>query len=321
MKFLIKMNHSEMEKLDGQTVFGTGETPFIHVSEDLKREVISDGKVKFKTGLFADEISTNPTVAEESKKVYSGMIAKAKEKIKSLYGADSLDPTNDSFWKTRAKIVITNNTFSTVYDTEADVNHLILFHQIIGNGYASISASEPNEDSASGRRFYMIAVDDFEKQTYKTEYGDKRKAIALLDKLVTKSNTEALCWIAWVINDQTTKGFTPFTSLDTLDRVLMDYIEGKHLKRATGAAKKACSDKFVAAATEYTLDPNASKVKGIITAAVDHDILFKKEGKLTSSTRLTPLASTLEGCYDILTKSDNLEEFLEIKAEVLKKLQ
>jgi hypothetical protein len=314
MKFLIKAIHSVAQHDGGSQIFGSGESPFVNVTEDLVAIPISKDKIKFVTGLSEQDIIGNNSLTDDEKKVFVKVSESAREKVINAFGADSVDPTNETFWSGhRATLRITNNTFSDVYDDE-NVEDLIFRMQIIGGGYASIAPTLEIAER-TGKKFYLTGEDEFTEKNYEEEYGSKRKAIAALDTLLEQKGIDALLYLTWNTVD-TNNGFTKNTSKQVFEKTLMEFIEGKHVK--TG--KKDCAKKFYDNYVEWKNNKDGVIGKAIIKAAYHFGELYMDDGKFKTTKRMTMLGSTLDESLKILMKPEHQNEFIDIKKVVEDKL-
>jgi len=314
MKFLIKAIHSTVQHEGGSQVFGTGESPFVNVTEDLLAIPISKDKVKFTTGLSEQDILSNNALTDEEKQVFVKVAESAREKVKNAYGEHAIDPTNETFWAdNRAALRITNTTFSNVYDDE-NVEDLIFRMQVIGGGFGSIAPTLEIAER-TGKKFYLTGEDEFTEKNYEEDYGVKRKAVAALDTLLEQKGIDALLYLTWNTIDSN-NGFTKNTSKLVFEKTLMEFIEGKHVK--TG--KKDCAKKFYDNFVEWKNNKEGVIGKAIVKAAYHFGELYLDDGKFKTAKRMTMLGSNLDESLKILLKPEHTNEFIDIKKAVEEKL-
>lgn len=314
MKFLIKSTQTQAQFEGGSQIYGTGPTPFIDNSEGLEAVPISLDKVRYITGLNEQDIKANTLLTDDEKKVYIGVVEGAIEKVKKAYGEAALDPTNPIFWSgPRVTLKINNNTFSNVFDDD-NVEDLIFKMQVIAGGYSLIAPTLEIAER-SGKKFYLTSEDDFIENNYEEEYGVKRKAIAALNELLEGKGIDTLLYLTWNTVDSN-NGFTKNTSKQVFEKVLMEFIEGKHVK----SGKKECAKKFYDNYVEWKNNKEATIGKAVIKAAYHFGMLYQDEGKFKTSKRMTILGSTLEESLKILNKPEHQNEFIELRKSVEEKL-
>lgn len=314
MKFLIKTTHSPAQYEGGSQIFGTGPSPFLSSTEDLLAEPISDGKVRYKTGLDEEDIKSNASLTEEEKQVYIKLVETAKERVKKAFGAEALNFSNSTFWNPqRTTLNINNRTFSNIFDDE-NIEDLIFRMSVIGGGYSIIAPSLEIAER-TGKKFYLTGEDEFVEKNYEEEYGVKRKAIAALNDILEAKGIDALLYLTWNTVDKN-NGFTKNTSKQVFEKTLMEFIEGKHVKHG----KKECAKKFYDNYIEWKNNKEGVIAKAILNAAYHFGMLYLDEGKFKTSKRLTVLGSTLEESLKILMKAEHTNEFIEIRKSVEEKL-
>lgn len=315
MKFLIKSTYSPAQFEGGALIYGTGQSPFVSSTEDLLPIPINKDKVRFVTGLDAQDIRANIILTEEEKAVYTKLVEPARERVEKAYGADALDFSNTTFWSgARVTLKITNSIFSNIFDDENNVEDLIFRMQVIGGGYSTIAPSLEIAER-TGKKFYLTGEDEFTEKNYEEEYGAKRKAIAALDELLESKGIDALLYLTWNTVDSN-NGFTKNTSKSVFEKTLMEFIEGKHVK----SGKKDCAKKFYDNYVEWKNNKEGVIAKAVLNAAYHFGMLYMDEGKFKTSKRLTQLGSTLEDSLKILMKAEHQNEFIDLKKAVDEKL-
>ena len=314
MKFLVKATHAPIQYEGGDVVYGTGPSPFINNEEDLYAIPISEGKVKFITGLDEQDVLSNIVLTDDEKTVFKQLVEKAREKVEKTYGKEALDFTNRTFWNNqRTALKITNAIFSNVFDDE-NIEDLIFRMNVIGGGYTTIAPTLEIAER-TGKKFYLTGEDEFTEKNYEEEYGAKRKAIAALDELLETKGTDALLYLTWNTTDKN-NGFTKNTSKQVFEKTLMEFIEGKHVK----SGKKECAKQFYNNYIEWKNNKEGVIAKAVFNAARHFGIIYMDEGTFKTSKKLTQLSSNPEDSLKILMKAEHQNEFIEIKKAVDEKL-
>lgn len=316
MKFLIKVTENSPVFHGDATEWGTGQTPFINHTETMNPRKYGS-KIKFTTGLSETDIDTNRQLTSEEKEIF-------KEKLKTdLPTIEKYFPelrskdnsTDENFWNNdRTTFRITNNTFSSVFDTEQDPENALLYYAIIGGAFGGISPSKEIAERV-GNKFYMTGEDEFTEDKYEEEYGAKRKAIGALDRLLEGTGIDSLLYMTYLTED-INKGFTRNTSKAVLEQALMEYIEGK----LTKSGKKNAAKKFYDNYQLWKTDKETLIGKAIIAIAIHYQLIFFKDGKYITSFNNTVLESRQEESYKKLMKPENQAEFDEIRKAVEEKL-
>lgn len=317
MKFLIKRRENAAE-YDGTGIkWGTGETPFVDHEERMNDRKFGS-KIKFHTGLKPINIETNKQLTKEEKDFYKEKLETAMPTLQEYFPElkDENNDTDDVFWNNeRTTLRISNSTFSSVFDTEQDPETALLYFGILGGGFGGIAPSLEIAERGMGIKYYLTAEDDFAEKKYEEEFGIKRKAIGALDRLLEEKGIDALLYITYLTIPQN-KGFTKNTSKGVIEKVLMEFIEGKFSK--TG--KKLAAQTFYDNYKLWKGDKEAFIGKAIISAAHHYQFIYFKDGKFITSLNSTVLGSRIEDSYKLLMKPENQTEFDEIRNMVNEEL-
>lgn len=315
MKFLIKATHNPVIYEGSNIVYGTGESPFIANTEDLACIQIGEDKVRFITGLSVENINSNISLLPEEKKIYGELCEKARERVVAAYGVEALDSTNQYFWNgARTTLTLTNTSFSDIYDDTESVDDLIFRMQIIGGGYSSIAPTLEIAER-TGKKFYLTDEEEFAEKNLEEEFGHKRKAMAALDKLLDQAGIDPLMYITWLTVDNN-NGLTRNTPKGVYETILMQFIEGKHVKYG----KKDCAKIFYDNYMKWKSNKENVIATATVAAAYHFGMIYLDEGSYKTSKRLTTLGSTLEEALATLMLPSHTNEFIDIKKSVDEKL-
>ncbi len=218
MKYLIQRNYKTEVLHKGVTLFGTGENNYSVHTDILAEERIDKNTVRKVTGLNEDDIKGSPVLTDEMKEIYLNRLPDVRKKVIEKYGESALDPTNDHFWKNRSTIRLDKNKLGQLHDDEENLADLILRFNILSGSFDDIAPSLETA-KATGRNYYIIDLDDFNKSEFDDKISYKLKAVASLNELVEKSSKDALLYLTWVTVDDA-KGYTKNTSSEVLAQVL-----------------------------------------------------------------------------------------------------
>ena len=318
MIFYIKTLQGEADHLKGNQVWLTGESPSMEVNTTLFSEIIGENKVRFRTGLNLDDIESNyqfktPEDKETFKEVAKPLIEKVLIKYK-----EAADSTNTYIWNpSRTELKLNSSTLDRMYDTN-DVEGAILYLNILGGGYPSIS---PTEELAQQNfnRFYVTTIEEFTQKTSQEKFGMKRKAIAALDELLEKTGVDSLVWMSY-LTAPINKGYGFSTSKETFEQAFMDYLEGNLNK----IDKKRASEDFYKLCDLWKKDKDQLIGKAVVSAADYHGLIYKPKGagtKYINSLSLNELGTTKEQVYSKLIKPELQQEYKELYDAVKAKLK
>lgn len=314
MRFLIKKNHKKEVTRKGTTVYGTGEEYHSVYEDSISEKRISPTKIKRTTGLTMHDLKSSPVLFDDLKEAYIKNLESVRERIKEVYGEEALDDSNDTFWREKGSVTINNETLTTIFDDENDIDALIFRYNVAGGGFSDIA---PSLDCAavSGRKYYLIEQEEYNHETFEDSVASKLKANAELNNLYTKGSFDALLYISWVcLND--TQGFTRNSSKEVIVSTLSDFIDGKLVNKD----KKKCADKFLSLVTAWKNDKETLITEAVFEAAINYGLILMIEGKYTTKARTTVLGSNKQKAIKNLLEAKNIDELKELKQEVDLKL-
>ncbi len=318
MIYYIKTLQGEADHLKGAQVWLTGESPSMELNTTLFSDIVDENKVRYRTGLVLDDIESNYQFKnDEDKKLFMEAAEPLIEKVLKKYPT-AKESTNSHFWNpTRTELKLNSFTLDRVYDTN-DIEGAILYLNILGGGYPSIS---PTLELAhqNFNRFYVTTSEDYTHKVSQEKFGFKRKAIAGLDELLDKSGVDGLVWISY-LTDHVNRGYGFNTSKETFEQIFMDYIEGNMSK----VDKKRASEDFYKLTDLWKKDKDQLIGKAVVSAAVYHGILYKPKGagtKYINSITLSELGTNQEQVYLKLIKPEYQQEYKDIFDAVKAKLK
>ena len=319
MIFYIKTLQGEADHLKGNQVWLTGESPSMELNTTLFSEIVDENKVRFRTGLNLDDIDSNYQLkTEEDKDIFKTAAKPLIEKVLRKY-KEAEQGTNQYFWNpTRTELKLNSFTLDRMYDTD-DVEGAILYLNILGGGYPSIS---PTLELAyqNFNRFYVTTAEDFTERTSQEKFGLKRKATASLDLLLEKSGIDGLVWMSYLVS-HVNRGYGFNTDKATFEQIFMDYLEGNVAK----VDRKTASENFYNLSELWKKDKDQLIGKGVISAAVYHGILYKPtkgaNTKYINSLTSNELGTNQEQVYQKLIKPEYQQEYKEIFDAVKSKLK
>lgn len=314
MKYLIQRNYKTEVLHKGVTLFGTGENNYSVHTDILAEERIDKNTVRKVTGLNEDDIKGSPVLTDEMKEIYLNRLPDVRKKVIEKYGESALDPTNDHFWKNRSTIRLDKNKLGQLHDDEENLADLILRFNILSGSFDDIAPSLETA-KATGRNYYIIDLDDFNKSEFDDKISYKLKAVASLNELVEKSSKDALLYLTWVIVDDA-KGYTKNTSSEVLAQVLYEYIEGALVKKN----KKACAKIFYDNYNLWKTDKDSLITKAIFNAALYFGDIYLDKGQYTSKAGNTKLGTNEKKAIETLLDGPNIAELKELKKTIEEKL-
>ena len=318
MIFYIKALQGEADHLKGSQIWLTGESPSRELNTSLFSDMVDENKVRFKTGLVAEDIESNYQFkTAEDKEIFTKAAEPLIERILKKYPT-AKDGSNIHFWNPgRTELKLNSSTLDRMYDTE-DIEDAILYLNILGGGYPSIS---PTIDLAhqNFNRFYLTTSEEYTQKVSQEKFGFKRKATAALDELLEKTGIDGLVWISY-LTAHVNRGYGFSTSKETFEQIFMDYLEGNVAK----VDKKFATENFYNLAQLWKKDKDQLIGKAVVSAGVYHGILYKPKGagtKIINSLTTNELGVNQEQTYDKLIKPEYQQEYKDIFLAVKDKLK
>lgn len=314
MKFLIRKNYKKERNVNGQPVYGTGDSYHSVYEDVLYTKKISKDKQKFRTGLIEHDLISSPVLTEGLREVYIKDLDNVKERIRQVYGDEALDNTNEIFWSDKGKIKVTSDVLNTIYDDSKDVDALMLRYMIAAGGFTDVA---PSLECAlvSGKTFYIVEQEEYNNEKFEDSVVNSMKAMSTLNSLYEKGSADALLYLSWVVLPAT-QGFTRANSKEVIVSALADYIEGRLVEKD----KKACAKNFVHYANMWKNDKEGLITETIFNVGVYFGYIYLLEGKYITKDRMTTLGGNKKLAIKNLQDVKNIEELQDLKAQVDKRL-
>lgn len=322
-RFQIKPVAGKPEKEGELIVRFTGLSEYVNVNDTLGSVTLTkNGKQiqKWKTGLEVTDVSANPLISVAEKENFRKQIEAYRPVLNENFGEESLDSTNDFFWKDPdyGKLKISNLDLEKFYDT-SNPRHALLYFNIMGGGYVDTVA--PSKEFAERYRipFYIETEDEYVSEDSNT-YMAKAKAFTLLQELNDSSDNQALLFLGWVlhIDSRGFGGYTISTPKSELFKMHAEYIEGK----LTLTKKKATPQKFIELATKWK-DAKIGRPRVMTEAYLRSAQMYSylntdKDGRYSLPSGLQ-LGFDMEAAVDTLLKPKNNKEYEDLREFVEKK--
>lgn len=317
MKFYIKRIGSETKFKDGLPIYSTGNDSFASEKAERFARDIDGENVKYVTGFTEEDIERSPLLKTEEKEIHLKQLKKNKDRLKKAYNETALDASNNNFWgKTDRRVVkLDEKLFNLVFDDE-NVEDLILKQGILCNAFPQIAYREEDKYKLPGKKYYMVEVQELEQKNYEKEYGSKLDAFAKLHEIKNKKGKDLMLYLTYFLTDGTDKGFSRKSSLTAIETSLIDYIEGKNVKKD----KKQCASNFIKACLEY--EQNKDEFMAIVTyrIAKHFNLIYNLKGKIYIRSNKMELGTDEKSSVKILTLPTNSDEFLNLHNEAESKL-
>lgn len=273
---------------------------FAHSYPVFAKEVYK-GKYKYITGLDVDSV-------DEDKKAE---IKSVVEELERYFGAGTLDPFNEAFWKDRKILLNKKTTFLNLTNPEDKLNYYI----IKGGGIFEIAPSyESAIEGSTQKRWYLIEPEHYADIS---AIDDKvfNKAISKLVKLEEEGTLDDMLLVHKLLITSD-RGITRQTPKSAIYKDLSGFINGKIIK----TDKRKAPKNFVDTVELISKD----KKKLYITAYVKDANYFNfltvsEDGQLQNIETRTKYGTTLEKAVSFLSNPANQDELESIKSKVEKK--
>jgi hypothetical protein len=266
---------------------------------------------KYQTGFEYDELDTSTDLEGEELAQYIKDVRIARKWAERMKGT-SLDSENDEFWKRQ---VFRLDSLEGTYDTN-QVDHLILYYNILGGSYVTIAKSY-EEAKAEGLRLYMSVkeIEDARKHEGRKAYN---QAVAALVEVENKwSRKDALYLMYYLPPVNKYKGYTVNTPIGTIINELADYIDGVDTK----TEKKKRPQKFLDAIKSFETNKQIVQANALFKAAEYYGFInyYKNDKLYRNRTTGFEYGNTVHSAVDQLLHPKGTEELAWLLAKVNEK--
>jgi hypothetical protein len=272
----------------------------------------------YTTGFEYDEIEQQqPDLKGEELQEYIKQVREARQWIERRMGVN-LDAGNKQFWKDRILTVV---DFDRIYDTDASLDNLILYYNIMGGGYTQISRNYDDAISnreAKGQRLYL-SIQANEQERKFNHRGTLIEATSELQNILKNWSVTDALYLLYYLPIKKQKGYHAGTPMQTLINEFADFIEGLNVK--VEGEKKKKPQEFLDALKLFKKDKDTVRITAIYKAAQYYGfVLFNKTEK-TFKNRATGFSygNTEKGAVDALKNPTHLDELSWLKAKVNEK--
>jgi len=234
----------------------------------------------------------------------------ARKYIERLTG-NSLDEKNSEFWANRRFRL---DGIDDVFDTKNNIDHLILYYNILGGGFQEIGTSY--EDALSkGLRIYLSVYEN-EQERKLSKRITYMKAQSELNFIHDKWKIIDALYLMYYLPLKKQKGFTLNSPKESIIAELADFIDGLD----TSSEKMKRPQIFLDALQMFKNNPDIVKTKGLFKAAEYYGFVVQdKDRRFTSKANGALYGNTYEQAVDYLSKEKNIEHLGWLKAKVNEK--
>lgn len=238
------------------------------------------------------------------KEAYMKELQKTKEVLESIYGVD-LSNRNYDFWKNL--VLEVRSPIKSLNMTEP--NDILIYYGILGGAIDGIAPSYETALETNKRYKHYLHIDDVvEKQKIGIK-RERNRAIAMLEDLYSKGESDKLLMISKVVLP-ITKGFTKKDSIDRLYNDLNDYINGINVP----TDKKITPSTFMRAAAN---DLENLTIRAVVNDAIYHKLVRQDDTKTYYNTASgTPLGKTVTDLVAFCSNEANNHEFVNLYERV-----
>lgn len=312
MKFVIESIKSEPRFKDGAQIFPSGDSVIRQEKCERMAKKVGENKMRWATGLQESDIKLSPVLTSSEKELLLNKLPEYRSLITGKYGEGALDPENSIFWNNHRYLTIRNDN-ALAYDDQ-NPDHMLLKLGIMTGAFPVVA---PNYEAAqqNNMRYYIIEESVLEDNEFEDEYGTKIDAISALKELDKKGGQDGLLYMTWVTCDMT-KGYTKKTTRSTLQKTLMDFIEGKH----TEHGKRKCPKLFLDNYNRWKLDKDDFIIEAMVKAGLHFGEIYSRNGKFYLVASQAEIGLDIAQVIKNLKDPKNAESMLLLREKVMDKL-
>lgn len=307
--FTINATQDDDAQHEGVWIPGKAVVSLFKFSDALK---CNQYGTRFTTGFEYDEIENTSGLKGDELQDYLKEVRIARQWIERYLPAN-LSADNVEFWQNRT---IKIESFDQIYDTQDNLDNLILYYNIMGGGYTSIARSYDDAKSnkeLKNQRLYISVQEEEEQRKFSSRGAFIEANSELQTILKSWSSTDAL-YLMYYLPIKKQKGYHAGTPMQTIINELADFVEGVDTK----IDKKKRPQMFLDAVKAFKSSKDLVRTTATFKAAQYYGFVTynNKEKSYRNLTTGFNYGNSEKGAVEALLNPKHIDELSDIKRKV-----